>query len=140
MIKVLATTVGETAADFLSNTLNLGLTNTNYLTGLLLVVALGAQIRSRKYLPVLYWTTVVLISIAGTLITDQLVDGFGVALTTTTIAFTIGLAVAVFAVWFASERTLSIHSILTPQAEHTGRRSYAPSRWAPPPVTSSPST
>ncbi len=116
VIKVLATTVGETAADFLSNTLNLGLTNTIYLTGLLLVVALAAQIRSRQYLPALYWTTVVLISIAGTLITDQMVDGFGIALTTTTIGFSVALAVA-FTVWFASERTLSIHSILTPRRE-----------------------
>src|SRR4051794_29819981 len=83
IIKVLATTVGETAADFLSDTLHLGLTNTIYLTAVLLVVALVFQIRSRRYVPALYWATVVLISIAGTLITDKLVDDLGVALQTT---------------------------------------------------------
>jgi uncharacterized membrane-anchored protein len=116
IIKVLATTVGETAADFLSDTLNLGLTNTTYLTGVVLVVLLVAQIRSRRYVPILYWATVVVISIAGTLITDKLVDDLGVALTTTTIGFSVALAVT-FAAWFASERTLSIHSILTPKRE-----------------------
>jgi uncharacterized membrane-anchored protein len=116
IIKVLATTVGETAADFLSDTLNLGLTNTIDITAVLLVVALAFQMRSRRYVPALYWTTVVLISIAGTLITDKLVDDLGVALETTVIGFAIALA-ATFAVWFASERTLSIHSILTPRRE-----------------------
>jgi uncharacterized membrane-anchored protein len=116
IIKILATTVGETAADFLSSTLNLGLTNTFYLTGFLLVVVLAFQIRSRRYVPFLYWTTVVLISIAGTLITDKLVDDFGIALQTTTIAFGIAL-VATFIVWYSSEKTLSIHSILTPKRE-----------------------
>jgi uncharacterized membrane-anchored protein len=116
IIKVLATTVGETAADFLSSTLNLGLTNTFYLTTFLLVVVLAFQMRSVRYVPALYWSTVVLISIAGTLITDKLVDDFGVALQTTTIVFAIAL-VATFLVWYSSEKTLSIHSILTPKRE-----------------------
>lgn len=116
IIKVLATTVGETAADFLADTLHLGLTNTMVITGVLLVAALAFQIRSTRYIPALYWVTVVLISIAGTLITDKLVDDLGVALQTTTIAFSIAL-IATFVAWFASERTLSIHSILTPKRE-----------------------
>lgn len=116
VIKVLATTVGETAADFLSSTLNLGLTNTIYLTAVVLVALLVAQIRSQRYIPLLYWSTVVVISVAGTLVTDKLVDDLGVALTTTTIGFAIALA-ATFAAWFTSEGTLSIHSILTPKRE-----------------------
>ncbi|HEY8001061.1 MAG TPA: hypothetical protein VID76_03925, partial [Solirubrobacterales bacterium] len=62
------------------------------------------------------WLGVVLISVVGTLITDNLVDNHGVALETTTIAFTIALA-AVFAWWYASERTLSIHTIITSRRE-----------------------
>jgi uncharacterized membrane-anchored protein len=62
--------------------------------------------------PWAYWLAVVLISVVGTLVTDNLVDNFGVALTTTTIGFTIALAVT-FAVWYRSEGTLSIHSIFT---------------------------
>ena len=115
-IKVLATTVGETAADFLGVNLNLGLTNTTVIMGALLVVALLFQLRTRRYVPGIYWLTVVLISIVGTLITDNLVDNLGVALQTTTVVFAIALA-ATFAAWFASEKTLSIHFITTTRRE-----------------------
>ncbi|TGP19057.1 hypothetical protein EN877_32675, partial [Mesorhizobium sp. M1D.F.Ca.ET.234.01.1.1] len=57
-----------------------------------------------------------LISVVGTLITDNLVDTFGVRLETTTIAFSVVLA-ATFAVWYAAERTLSIHTIFTTRRE-----------------------
>jgi uncharacterized membrane-anchored protein len=116
IIKVLATTVGETAADNLNTSLKLGLTGTTYVMGTLLIMALFFQFRSRKYIPLVYWLGVVLISIVGTLITDNLVDNYGVALETTTIVFGIALAVT-FAVWWASERTLSIHTIVTTRRE-----------------------
>ncbi len=116
IIKVLCTTVGETAADYLNENLHLGLTNTSYVMSVLLIVALVFQFRSRKYAPGLYWLVVVLISIVGTLITDNLTDNFEVALETTTIVFTVALA-ATFAVWYASERTLSIHTIYTSRRE-----------------------
>jgi uncharacterized membrane-anchored protein len=116
VIKVLCTTVGETAADFLSDNLGLGLTNTTYIMGALLVGALVAQFRLRRYVPSVYWLAVVLISIVGTLITDNLSDNLGVALVITTVGFSIVLAV-VFAVWWASERTLSIHTIYSTRRE-----------------------
>jgi uncharacterized membrane-anchored protein len=116
IIKVLCTTVGETASDYLDGNLNLGLTNTTYITGAVLIATLVFQFRARKYVPSLYWLAVVLISVVGTQITDNLVDNFGVSLVTTTIVFSIALA-ATFAVWFASERTLSIHTIFTTRRE-----------------------
>jgi uncharacterized membrane-anchored protein len=116
LIKVMCTTVGETAADYLNTNLNMGLTNTTYVMGTLLVVVLLFQFRARKYVPGVYWLAVVLISVVGTLITDNLTDNFGVALATTTIIFAIALA-ATFAAWFASERTLSIHTIYTTKRE-----------------------
>jgi uncharacterized membrane-anchored protein len=116
VIKVLCTTVGETAADFLNDNLGLGLTNTTYIMGSLLVAALVAQFRLRRYVPSIYWLAVVLISIVGTLITDNLTDTLGISLVTTTIVFSIMLAV-VFAVWWASERTLSIHTIYSTRRE-----------------------
>ena len=115
-IKILATTVGETFADFLATNLNLGLTNTTIVMGALLAIVLVFQFRSRRYVPGIYWLAVVLISIVGTLITDNLTDNFGVPLETTTMVFALALAV-VFAAWFASERTLSIHSITTRRRE-----------------------
>jgi len=116
IIKILATTVGETAADFLNTQLNFGLTNTTYVMSALLAIVLVFQFRSKQYVPALYWLAVVLLSIVGTLITDNLVDNFKVPLQTTSLAFGIALA-ATFALWYASEKTLSIHSIFTTKRE-----------------------
>jgi len=116
IIKVLCTTVGETAADFLNDNLGLGLTLTTFIVGALLIVTLFFQFRSRQYVPGIYWLTVVLISVVGTLITDNLVDNFGVALRTTTILFSIAL-LATFAAWYRSEGTLSVHTIVTTKRE-----------------------
>ncbi len=116
IIKVLATTVGETAADFLSDTLGLGLTITTAVMSVALVAVLLWQFRARRYVPGIYWLAVVLISIVGTLFTDNLVDGLGVPLPVTTIGFAIALT-ATFTIWWRSERTLSIHSITTTRRE-----------------------
>lgn len=116
IIKILATTVGETAADLLAVRLDLGLTMTSWIMSGVFIVALIVQLRAKRYIPVPYWLTVVLISIVGTLISDNLVDGMGVSLVTTTIAFSIAL-MAAFALWYRSERTLSIHTIFTRRRE-----------------------
>jgi len=116
LIKIMATTVGETAADFLNFNLHLGLTLTSYLMTGILVVALAMQLRARKYVPSIYWFAVVLISIVGTLVTDNLVDNVGISLEATTIGFSIALATT-FALWYASERTLSIHTTYTTKRE-----------------------
>jgi uncharacterized membrane-anchored protein len=116
VIKILSTTTGETAADYLNVDLGLGLTSTTYLMGALLVAALVAQFAVRRYIPAVYWLTVVLISIVGTLITDNLTDAAGVPLETTTILFSIALIVT-FTFWYALERTLSIRSIDTRRRE-----------------------
>jgi uncharacterized membrane-anchored protein len=116
VIKVLATTVGETFADFLSTTLNLGLTVTSVIMAVILVAVILMQLRSDRYIPWIYWLTVVLVSIVGTLITDNLSDNLGVSLTVTTPIFAVVLGVT-FALWYASEKTLSIHTIVTNRRE-----------------------
>jgi uncharacterized membrane-anchored protein len=116
LIKILCTTVGETAADFLNEHVGLGLTGTSVVMSILLIAALFFQFRSKQYVPSMYWLAVVLISVVGTLITDNLTDNFGVSLVTTTIVFGIALVVT-FAVWFASEKTFSIHTIVTTRRE-----------------------
>ncbi len=116
IIKILCTTVGETFADFLNVNLHLGLTKTTYLMGSLLIATLVFQFRVRKYLPGVYWLAVVLLSIVGTLITDNLTDNFGVSLVTTTIIFSLLLAIT-FAAWQAREKTLSVHTIVTTRRE-----------------------
>ena len=116
IIKILCTTVGETAADFLNTSFNLGLTGTSLVMGVLLLAALAYQFYTRQYVPWIYWLCVVLISIVGTLITDNLVNTFGIPLEVTTIAFAIALS-ATFALWYWSEKTLSIHAVNTTRRE-----------------------
>ena len=124
IIKVLATTVGETFADFLNGTLAdaWGLTDAQGLQvisaimGSALLIMLVIQFSVRKYIPVIYWLTIVLISVAGTLITDNLHDGLGVELWVTTLVFGLAL-IAIFAIWYRSERTLAMKSIKTRKRE-----------------------
>src|SRR5436189_3807952 len=116
VIKIMCTTVGETAADYLNDNLGFGLTNTTYFTGALLAVLLLAQFRGRRYVPYVYWSVVVVISVFGTLITDNMTDRYNVPLTTSTPIFAVILAI-VFAIWWGFERTLSIHTIFTTRRE-----------------------
>jgi uncharacterized membrane-anchored protein len=116
LIKIMATTVGETVADFLAFTVKLGLDGTSLVMGGLLVGVIFNQFRLKRYVPISYWLVVVLVSIVGTLITDMLVDELGVSLGTTTIVFSLAL-LAVFAAWYLSEKTLAMHSIRTTKRE-----------------------
>jgi uncharacterized membrane-anchored protein len=112
LIKLLSVTVGETAADYLSLNLGLGLSLTSWIMTAALAVALILQFSRRRYVPGTYWLAVVLISIVGTLVTDNLTDNFEVPLETTTVVCGVALA-ATFGVWYLIERTLSIHTIYT---------------------------
>ncbi|MFM6852436.1 MAG: hypothetical protein ACKOVB_25410 [Terrabacter sp.] len=116
LIKILCTTVGESFADYVNETLGFGLINTTVVFTAALVVVLVLQFRARRYVPAVYWLAVVLISVVGTLLTDNLTDAHGVPLWVSTSLFSVLLA-AVFATWWARERTLSIHSINTTPRE-----------------------
>lgn len=116
VIKILCTTIGESAADYINETLGFGLTKTTLLMAVLLIIALAAQLRLRRYVPAVYWTVVVLVSVVGTLVTDNLTDGLGVDLAISTTVFTALLALT-FWTWYRSEGTLSIHSIVTTRRE-----------------------
>lgn len=116
LVKICSTTVGETGADFLNGTLGLGLTGTTLIAAAVLAVGLTAQFAVRRYIPGIYWTNVVVISVVGTLFSDNLVDGWGVPLAVSTLIFALGLAAA-FTAWYRSERTLSIHTIVTRRRE-----------------------
>jgi uncharacterized membrane-anchored protein len=116
IIKILCTTVGESFADYINSTLGFGLTNTTLVFSAALVIVLVAQFRAHEYVPAIYWLAVVLISVVGTLLTDILTDSQGVQLWISSTIFAVLLA-AVFGVWYARERTLSIHSIVTTPRE-----------------------
>lgn len=115
-IKLMAVTMGETAADYLSVKMGLGLTGVSLVMTAILAIILVFQFAQKRYVPWSYWLAVVLISIVGTLVTDNLVDNFGIKLQTTTVLFSVALATT-FIFWFLKERTLSIHSIFTNSRE-----------------------
>jgi uncharacterized membrane-anchored protein len=115
-IKVMSTTVGETGADYLAVHVGLGTAITGGIMLALLIAALLAQLGARQYVPWRYWLTVVLVSVVGTQITDFLTDKLGVSLYVSTAVFALILA-AIFAIWYATERTLSIHTIVTRRRE-----------------------
>jgi uncharacterized membrane-anchored protein len=116
VIKILSTTVGETVADFLAVQVGLGASVTTAIMVAILAAALWFQLRASRYVPWIYWLTVVLVSIVGTQITDILTDRLEISLYASTVAFGLGL-MAVFALWYASEKTVSIHTIVTKRRE-----------------------
>jgi uncharacterized membrane-anchored protein len=116
VIKIMSTTVGETGADYLAKNVGLGTVLTDVIMGSLLTAMLVVQLLKRRYVPWIYWLTVVLVSVVGTQITDALTDGLGVSLYLSTAVFAAALA-AIFAIWYASEWTLSIHTIVTTRRE-----------------------
>jgi uncharacterized membrane-anchored protein len=113
IIKVLTTGMGETASDFLTRVF--GNVPAVGLGGIVFVGSLVLQLRTPRYVAWVYWTTVVMVSVFGTMCADVLHVGFGVPYGVSTPFFAIVLA-AVFVLWYRSEGTLSIHSI------HTRRR------------------
>ena len=116
IIKILATTVGETGADFLNFNLGFGLTKTSLLAAVVLIGFLVLQMRQSRYVPWIYWISVVFLSIVGTLLTDSMSDTFGVSLYVSSALFAAALAIT-FIAWYRSEHTLSIHDITTRRRE-----------------------
>ncbi|MFE9847690.1 hypothetical protein ACFYPN_02585 [Streptomyces sp. NPDC005576] len=114
IIKVLTTGMGETASDLLARTL--GPIPAVALGGLALAAALAVQFTLRRYAAWSYWTAVVMVSVFGTMAADVLHVGLGVSYAVSTPAFLAVLAV-LFVLWYASERTLSIHTVRTRRRE-----------------------
>ncbi len=116
VIKIMATTVGETAADYLAVHVGLGTAVTGGIMAAVLVTVLTFQMRAQRYVPWVYWLTVVLVSVVGTQITDAMTDRLDISLYTSTAVFALLLA-ATFTAWYWVERTLSIHTITTTRRE-----------------------
>ena len=116
VIKILATTVGETFADYLNVDIGLGFEITSLVMITALVIALVIQFSLKRYVPAVYWSAIVLISVAGTLVTDYLTDSMGVPLVMSSLIFAILLGL-VFAIWFRREKTLAMKSISTAPRE-----------------------
>jgi uncharacterized membrane-anchored protein len=116
IIKIMSTTVGETGADYLAVNVGWGQATTGLIMMGFLAVTLALQLRARSYVPWIYWLTVVLVSVVGTLLTDILTDQASVSLYTSTALFTVALC-AIFWSWYLAEGTLSFQTICTRSRE-----------------------
>jgi uncharacterized membrane-anchored protein len=108
--------VGETGADYLAVNIGWGTGLTSILMATFLLITLFFQLKSKKYIPSIYWLAVVLVSIVGTQITDILTDKLEVSLYLSTSVFSLALAL-VFTIWYQAEKTLSMQSINTRKRE-----------------------
>lgn len=85
IIKILCTTVGESFADWINTTLGVGLEATSVIFTVVLAAVLSWQLALRRYVPFVYWLTVVVVSVTGTLYTDILTDDLAVPLGVSTL-------------------------------------------------------
>jgi uncharacterized membrane-anchored protein len=112
--KGLTTGMGESSSDYLVHLLPPVVAVA--LGGIALVAALALQFAARRYVPWIYWLAVAAVGVFGTMAADVLHVGLGVPYLVSTAFFAVALGV-VFALWYGSEKTLSIHSIHTPRRE-----------------------
>ena len=114
VVKVLTTGMGETTSDFFVKRFPPEIVVP--IAFVLLVVLLAVQFRVKRYIAAVYWTTALAVSIFGTMAADVLHVGLGVPYVASTAAFALVLA-AIFVAWHRTERTLSVHSIVTRRRE-----------------------
>ncbi|HUD44213.1 MAG TPA: hypothetical protein VMR41_01590 [Patescibacteria group bacterium] len=114
IIKLLTTAMGESTSDYLVFNINPYVAVA--LGGVGLVMALILQFTVRKYIAWIYWLTVVMVAIFGTMAADMLHVGFGIPYLASTIFFAVVLTI-IFTLWYKVEKTLSIHSIYTVRRE-----------------------
>jgi uncharacterized membrane-anchored protein len=113
-IKALSTAMGESTSDYLVHAMNPELAVALGFVGF--VAALALQFHVRRYIAWTYWLAVVGVGVFGTMAADVLHVGFGVPYIASSVLYAIALA-AVFAGWYRTEKTLSIHSVDTPRRE-----------------------
>jgi uncharacterized membrane-anchored protein len=114
IIKVLTTGMGETTSDYLVHRFNPYYAVV--VTGIVFALGLALQLAVRRYVTWIYWLAVVMVSVFGTMVADVTHIEFGVPYYLSTAFYGVALVV-IFALWYLSERTLSIHSIRTRRRE-----------------------
>lgn len=115
-MKICATTLGETAGDLLSMTLNVGYAMSSLILISAFLVTLGLQLFSKSHNPVLYWIVILATSTAGTTMSDFMDRTLGLGYATGSLIL-ISMLIAIFAIWHLSEKSLSVNSIHTTKGE-----------------------
>ena len=116
VIKVLATTLGETGGDTVTMTLNWGYAAGVALFGVALVVLVAAQILAKRFHPILYWATIVASTTFGTTLADFADRSLGIGYTGGSLVL-LGCLLATLGVWRWSQGTVSVTTVSTPKVE-----------------------
>jgi uncharacterized membrane-anchored protein len=116
LIKILCTTVGETISDFFKSGLELGFSGASEIFFPILFIIVMVQFLTPSYTPLPYWLSVILMSICGTIATDSIHDTLGLELWKECVIFFWCLMMS-FVSWLYIEKTVDIHSILSPRRE-----------------------
>lgn len=116
VMKICATTLGETAGDLLSMTLNVGYALSSLILISAFLVTLGLQLFSKSYNPVLYWIVILSTSTAGTTMSDFMDRTLGLGYASGSLIL-ISLLIMIFAFWYLSEKSLSVDSVHTTKGE-----------------------
>ena len=116
VVKILATTLGETGGDTITMTLNWGYLAGTALFGALLVGLVVAQILSKRFHPFLYWATIIASTTFGTTMADFADRSLGIGYTGGSSLLLLCLA-AVLGVWYWSQGTIAVNTVSTPKVE-----------------------
>jgi len=116
VMKICATTLGETAGDLVSMTLNVGYALSSVILLAFFIATLLGQLSVRRYHPALYWTVILSTSVAGTTLSDFMDRTLGLGYATGS-AILIAILVSIFCLWYLSEKSLSVSSITSRRAE-----------------------
>ena len=118
IMKILATTLGETAGDFISMTLGLGYYVGFAITFAILAIILFSQIKSDRYRAVLYWTAIIATTTAGTEVSDLMDRSLGLGYALGSLILVTCL-LATLTIWYYRDRDLSVYPIVKTDAETT---------------------
>ncbi|MGO4953501.1 COG4705 family protein [Paenibacillus sp. DRB1-1] len=116
IMKICATTLGETAGDLLSQTLNVGYAISSMILFSVFLISLIFQLSSKKYHPFLYWTVILTTSTAGTTMSDYMDRSLGLGYATGSFIL-VCILLAIFSFWYFSERSLNVNNITTRKVE-----------------------
>jgi len=116
IIKIAATTLGETGGDTVSMSMNLGYLVATAIFAVIFLIAVTAQIKSRRFHPFLYWATIIATTTVGTTLADFADRSLGIGYTGGA-TLLLALLIASLAIWYRSQGTLSVSSVSNPKAE-----------------------
>ena len=116
IIKILATTLGETGGDAVSMSMNLGYLTSTGIFVVIFAVAVSAQVRAKKFNPILYWTTIIATTTVGTTLADFVDRSLGIGYAGGT-AILLTLLLASLFLWYRMLGSIAVHTVGSPRSE-----------------------